>query len=84
MVRGAAMRCTLSTHTETLAQPKERTDGPFREPQWQISEATKRVIASDRTLELSRAKKHAEGYQPCREMEWKVSTGAKNAVASNK
>ena len=73
-----------SEHTDRLAKPKHSMEGPFREPQWQVSEATKNARASECVLELSRAKRLAEGYQPCRNVEWKVSNGAKNAVASNR
>ena len=84
LVSKAAKGCTASEHTERLAQAKEKAGGPFREPQWQVSEATKRARPTDRVLDLARQKKVAEGYQPCRDVEWKVSNGAKSAVASNR
>ena len=84
VVSKAARTCTASGHTETLAKAKEKAEGPFREPQWQVSDAAKRARPTDRTLDLARPKRVAEGYQPCRDVEWKVSGGAKNAVASNR
>lgn len=78
------MNCMASEHTERLAKPKQSVEGPFRDPQWQVSEAAKKASPSDRITELCRAKRQAEGYQPCRDVEWKVSIGAKNAVASNR
>lgn len=73
-----------SEHTERLAKPKQSVEGPFRDPQWQVSEAAKKASPSDRITELCRAKRQAEGYQPCRDVEWRVSIGARNAVASNR
>ena len=73
-----------SEHTEQLAKPKERPDGPFRDPEWKISPVTMQATATDRVMELSKPKKLADGYQPCRDVIWKVGMGARTAVASNR
>ena len=73
-----------SEHTESLARPKQRPDGPFRDPEWKVSPSTMQATATDRVTELSKAKKLADGYQPSRDVIWKVGTGAKSAVASNR
>ena len=84
MVSKAARRCTASAHTERLAKAKERVEGLFREPQWQVSDPAKRARPSDRLIDLCHPKKVAEGYQPCRDVEWRVSNATKNAVASSR
>ena len=84
VVSKAARCCTASAHTESLARAKEKAEGPFREPQWQVSDAAMRARPRDHVLDLARPKKVAEGYQPCREVEWRVGNGAKNAMASNR
>ena len=84
IVSDAAKTCMPSEHTESLAKPKERPDGPFRDPEWKVSPATMQATASDRVMELSKPKKLADGYQPCRDVVWKVGVGARNAVASNR
>ena len=73
-----------SEHTESLARPKERPDGPFRDPEWKVSPASKQATATDRVMELSKSKKLADGYHPCRDVIWKVGMGARTAVASNR
>lgn len=69
---------------ENLAKPKVRLDGPFRDPQWQVSDPAREAIPTDRVLELAKAKKLAEGYRTCRGVIWRPSPGAMNAVASNR
>lgn len=84
IVSNAAKTCIASEHTESLAKPKERPDGPFRDPEWKVSVSTLQATASDRVAELSKPKKLSDGYQPCRDVIWKVGVGARNAVASNR
>ena len=67
-----------------LAKPKLKLDGPFRAPQWTVPVGAKQAIATERVMELAKAKKPAEGYQPCRSATWKVGVGALNAVSSNR
>jgi len=78
------MSANPSYHIDSLAQPKKRPDGPFRDPQWKVAQSALEASASDRLLELARSKRLADGYQPSREVVWRVGTGAKNAVASNR
>ena len=84
MVSEAAKRCSASDHTERLAMAKQSVEGPFREPQWQVSDGAKTARPTDRLLNLARPKKVADDYQPCRNVEWRVSSAAKNAVASGR
>ena len=42
------------------------------------------VNASDRVVELSKAKKLSDGYQSCRNVVWRVNAAAKNATASSR
>ena len=69
---------------DSLATPKKRLDGPFRDPQWEVSKASMQAVPTDRVMDLAKSKKLADGYQPCKSALWKVSTGAKNAVASTR
>lgn len=69
---------------ETLAIPKKRLGGPFREPIWVVSKSTMQASPSPRVLELAKHKRHVEGYQPSRTPIWRVTSGAKKAVASNR
>ncbi len=80
----AAKSCTPSDHTDQLAKPKQRPDGPFREPQWTVHGGALQATPTDRVCELAKPKKLADGYQPSREVVWKVGVGTKNAVASNR
>ena len=84
IVSNAAKTCIPSERTESLAKPKERPDGPFRDPEWTVLSSTLQATASDRVMDLSKPKKLADSYQPCRDVIWKVGVGARNAVASNR
>lgn len=84
IVSNAAKTCIPSEHIESLAKPKERPNGPFRDPEWTVLSSTLQATASDRVMELSKPKKLSDGYQPCRDVIWKVGVGARNAVASNR
>lgn len=75
---------TITPYLEELAKPKVHSDGPFRDAEWKVSENAKQCIAGERLVELARAKKPSEGYQPSRGPIWKVGMGALNAVASNR
>ena len=67
-----------------LAKPKQRHEGPFRDPEWTVSTAARQATPSDRVTDLAKSKKLAEGYHPSREVVWRVGVGARNAVASNR
>ncbi|CAH1783291.1 unnamed protein product [Owenia fusiformis] len=73
-------RCT--DRLETLAESKNRSEGPFREPMWPVSDRAKTAQPSNRSLELAKPKSLAEGYIPERGVEWPVTRGAKKAIAS--
>ncbi|ESO96959.1 hypothetical protein LOTGIDRAFT_214487 [Lottia gigantea] len=82
IVSTAAMKASASERIEGLANPKNRPVGPFREPEWLVSDSAKNAAASTRSVELARAKPLAEGYQPHKEIEWPISKGAKRAQAT--
>ena len=67
-----------------LAKHKTRLDGPFREPEWKVSEAAMQAAPTERVQELAKPKKVPEGYEADREVVWKVGTGTLNAVTSNR
>ena len=69
---------------ETLATPKIRLGGPFRDPIWAVSKETMQASPSPRILELAKHKRLVEGYQSSRGPIWRVSSAAKKAVASNR
>lgn len=84
MVTQGAKSYSISPNMESLAKPKYRGDGPFRDAEWEVSANAKQAISSERTVELARARKPAEGYVPNRGPIWRVGMGAMNAVASNR
>ena len=84
IVSDASKNCTPSEHTNRLAVPKQRPEGPFRDPEWTVQQGARQATASERLSELAKAKKVADGYQPSRDVLWRVSIGARNAVASNR
>lgn len=69
---------------ETLATPKKRLDGPFRNPIWVVPKGAMQASPSARVLELAKHKRLVEGYQPSRSPIWRVTSAAKKAVASNR
>ena len=69
---------------ESLANPKKRLDGPFRDPIWVVSKETMQASPSPRVVELAKHKRLMEGYQPSRSPIWRVTSGAKKAVASKR
>lgn len=69
---------------ETLATPKKRLGGPFRDPIWVVSKETMQASPSPRVVELAKHKRLVEGYQPARSAIWRVTSGAKKAVASKR
>ena len=80
----AAKKCTPSEHVEQLARPKQRPDGPFRDPEWKVTSGALQATYTERVGELAKPKRLADGYQPSRDVVWRVSVGARNAVASNR
>ncbi|XP_076461201.1 sperm microtubule associated protein 2-like isoform X2 [Babylonia areolata] len=84
VVSAAARLTKASDHVTNLALPKSRPDGPFRDPQWPVSDQAKSAVASARCMELARAKPLAEGFQHAKEIEWPVSKAAKRAQASGR
>lgn len=69
---------------ETLSRPKERNEGPYRDPDWQVSKSARNAQASSRVQELSQPKKLTDGYYPNREGEWHVSRSALRANATER
>ncbi|GFO41045.1 testicular haploid expressed protein-like protein [Plakobranchus ocellatus] len=83
-VGSAAKSHRTSMRTQDLSTPKLRAEGPFREPQWPVSENALNAVASPRCTELARAKSLADGFQHAREIQWPVSKAARRATASGR
>ncbi|XP_064631746.1 sperm microtubule associated protein 2-like [Lineus longissimus] len=80
-----ALNGKSTSRLEALATPKNRPEGPFREPQWPVALSAKKASANQRCVELAKAKGVADGYVPNREEAlWHVSRGAKRATASGR
>merc|ERR1712050_2426 len=78
-----ALSCRPSARLESLAEPKNRPEGPFREPTWPVSSRARNASPSNRCLELSKAKNVADGYVPNLDNPiWPVSKSARRATAT--
>ncbi|KAL8579019.1 hypothetical protein ACOMHN_035958 [Nucella lapillus] len=84
VVSAAARVAKPSEYVSSLATPKARLDGPFREPLWPVTDQAKSAVATARCMELARAKPLTEGFQHAREIEWPVTKAAKHAQASGR
>ncbi|XP_025094870.1 testicular haploid expressed gene protein-like isoform X2 [Pomacea canaliculata] len=84
IVTEAALNARPSVRIQSLAAPKDRPEGPFRSPEWAVTDSAKAAMASARCTELARAKPLAEGFQPAREIEWPVSKAARRAQATGR
>ena len=58
--------------------------GPFREPEWPVSNKARKAQVSERVRELSRSKGLVEGFQGNRDVAWNTSKAAKQAVATRR
>merc|ERR1712050_213857 len=78
-----ALSCRPSARLESLAEPKNRPEGPFRGPTWPVSSRARNASPSNRCLELSKAKNVADGYVPNLDNPiWPVSKSARRATAT--
>ncbi|CAL1530976.1 unnamed protein product [Lymnaea stagnalis] len=83
-VSEAAKRNKPTERIETLSSPKLKPEGPFRDPKWPVSEVALNSVASQRCMELARAKSLADGFQPAKEIQWPVSRAALQASATER
>ncbi|KAK7110187.1 sperm microtubule associated protein 2-like isoform X2 [Littorina saxatilis] len=84
VVSAAARTTRPNEHISSLAMPKKRSEGPFRAPQWPVSDQVKTSVATGHCVELACSKPLAEGFQHAKEVEWPISKGAKRAQASGR
>ena len=84
IVSEGAKTYQATPHIETLATPKKRLGGPFRDPIWVVSKETMQASPSPRVLELAKHKRLMEGHQSSRSPIWRVPSAAKKAVASKR
>ncbi|XP_041368423.1 testicular haploid expressed gene protein-like isoform X2 [Gigantopelta aegis] len=84
IVAPAALKTKPTERLETLASPKQRPEGPFREPTWSVTQAAKNASASARCMELARPKGVVDGYLMARDVEWPVSRAAKRAATTDR
>jgi len=84
IVTDEVKRYQATPRIESLASPKIKLDGPFRDPIWVVSKAAMQTSPTPRVMELAKAKRVVEGYQPSRGPVWRVTSGAKTAVASKR
>lgn len=77
-----ALKAQASERVQSLAYPKKRPEGPFREPQWPVSLSAKNASATERCSELSRAKTTTDAYQKPRDEMWPISRAARRATAT--
>ncbi|XP_071947973.1 sperm microtubule associated protein 2-like [Antedon mediterranea] len=83
-VGAAAKRAVASARLETLANPKARSQGPFRDSIWPVSSSVMKASISPRQLELSKPKSLVDGYLPARSIAWEVKRSAKRAIATSR
>jgi hypothetical protein len=82
VVSDATKEYEASPRISSLAIPKTKNEGLYRDTQWPVSQAALKAEASQRLSEIARPKRLPDGYEPNREVAWKVTTGAKSAIAS--
>lgn len=80
----AALKTVPSERLIALANPKERPEGPFRSPTWEVPDNVKNASASTRCTELARPKGIVDGYQLPKDVEWPVPRAAKRAVITSR
>lgn len=83
-VSEAAKKNKPTERIEALSSPKMRPEGPFRDPKWPVSEVALNSVASQRCMELARAKSLADGFQLAKDIQWPVSKAALQASPSER
>ncbi|XP_022080605.1 testicular haploid expressed gene protein-like isoform X2 [Acanthaster planci] len=82
VVSDNAKKAVASPRLESLARPKSRPDGPFRDAKWPVSDLARNATATPRQLELAKPKGLVDGYQPERTVQWEVTRAARRTVAT--
>jgi len=84
LVSQAAKTAGTSGRIESLARPKNRKDGSFRNPEWVVSKSARNAQAASRVQELAQPKKLTDSYRPNRSVEWKVHRFALRAFVTDR
>lgn len=84
VVTSNAKNATASSRLETLARPKSRPEGPFREPMWPVMPLAKSANPSSRQLELAKPKGIPDGYQAPRATINDIKRSARRAIATSR
>ncbi|XP_011440441.1 testicular haploid expressed gene protein-like isoform X3 [Crassostrea angulata] len=84
IIPGPALSASASERLQTLATPKNRSEGPFRDPKWPVTPAAKNASAKARSQELARPKGTTDGYMLPKDEMWPISKAAKRATASGR
>lgn len=74
-----ALNSIASPRLLTLSGPKNRDEGPFRDPIWPVAKGARLSTPTGRCMELARPKPLADGYLPARSVVWDVPRAAKKA-----
>lgn len=69
---------------QSLSEPKNKPEGPFRDAGWPVTESALNSSATARSVELSRPKSLADGFQHARDIQWSVTKAARRANASGR
>ncbi|XP_061171605.1 sperm microtubule associated protein 2-like isoform X1 [Saccostrea echinata] len=84
IIPGPALTASASERLQALATPKNRSEGPFRPPQWPVLPAAKNASAKARSVELARPRGTTDGYMLPKDEIWPISRAAKRATASGR
>nr|XP_022341435.1 testicular haploid expressed gene protein-like isoform X3 [Crassostrea virginica] len=84
IIPAPALSATASERLQALAAPKNRSEGPFREPTWPVTHSAMNATCKARSQELSRAKGTTDGYMLPKDEMWPISRAAKRATASGR
>ncbi|XP_038045488.1 testicular haploid expressed gene protein-like isoform X2 [Patiria miniata] len=84
VVSDNAKKAIASSRIDSLARPKSRPEGPFRDSKWPVSDLARNAAATPRQLELAKPKGLVDGYQPERGVQWDVSRASRRTVATTR
>lgn len=72
----------VSEGISQLCKAKYRYPEQIRSPEWEVSSSAKTTNASNKVVELSKAKGVVDGYQAPRDVKWPVSQASLSTMAS--
>eukprot|EP00918_Siedleckia_nematoides_P067453 GHVU01146862.1.p1 GENE.GHVU01146862.1~~GHVU01146862.1.p1 ORF type:complete len:338 (+),score=18.65 GHVU01146862.1:334-1347(+) len=70
IITQSALCAQLTPHLAKLSEPRPRPEGPYRDPQWNVSQEAKLCACTSRCGELARPKELPDEYRPLR---WKLT-----------